>query len=500
MHVVSAALSVGALSCKQEAERVHMPTTPRELERLSALDASFLEVEDAVSHMSIGSVAIFEGPPPAEDKLRESVLGKLALVPRYRQVVRFVPLRIDRPLWVDDRHFNIDYHVRRTALPAPGSELQLRRLVGRVMSQQLDRSKPLWEMWVVEGLAEEKWALLSKVHHCLVDGVAGTDLLTVMLDRERAAEPLPARPWKPQPPPGDVELLARAAIRTAVSPYRLGRSLVPVRPLLRRVEDAARGALRMRGLVRAPAPSSLNGPVGAHRRWSVARARLTDVAGVRRTLGGTVNDVVLACIAGAFRDLLSARGESVQRVVRSLVPVSVRSPGERDTYNNRVSAVFAELPVAIEDPVRRLESIRLQMEDLKRSKEAVAGEVLTSLAGFAPPMLLALGERLGTRVPQHNVNTVTTNVPGPQHPLYAAGRRMLEAFPYVPLGGHVRVGMAIFSYDGALTFGVTGDYDTAPDVDVLCKGIERALGELVAVARSRARPATARARRRLTHA
>jgi diacylglycerol O-acyltransferase len=215
---------------------------------------------------------------------------------------------------------------------------------------------------------------------------------------------------------------------------------------------------------------------------------------VRASFGGTVNDVVLACITGGFRALLLARGEPVERVVRTMVPVSVRSPGEHGEYNNRVSAMFAELPVAIEDPVGRLRSISAQMGDLKESKEAVAGEVLTALGGFAPPLLLALGERLGTRVPQRNINTVTTNVPGPQYPLYAAGRKMLEAFPYVPLGGHVRVGVAIFSYDGALTFGVTGDYDTAADIEVLCDGIEGAMAELLHASGARRRPA-ARGRR-----
>jgi diacylglycerol O-acyltransferase len=453
------------------------------VQRLSALDATFLEVEDAVSHMHIASVALFEGPPPSSEQLRAMVLAKLPLVPRYRQLVRFVPFSLGRPVWVEDGHFNLDYHVRRTGLPAPGSEEQLKRLVGRVMSQQLDRTKPLWEMWVVEGLSlpnvEQPWALLSKVHHCMVDGVSGADLLSVMLDHD----PLPPAPvshnWSPQPPPSGVELLVRSVFGDLLSPFEAVRSLRAPRALATRATEATRGLLRMRGLIESPPLSSLNGPVGAHRRWSFARAQLADVKGVKVVLGGTVNDIVLACITGGFRDLLNARGESVERVVRTLVPVSVRAPAERGTYNNRVSAVFAELPVGIADPVERLESLCAQMADLKASKEAVAGEVLTSLAGFAPPMLLALGERLATHVSQHNINTVTTNVPGPQQTLYAAGKRMLEAFPYVPLGGHVRIGVAIFSYDGHLTFGVTGDYDTAEDIDVLCAGIEAAMAELL---------------------
>ena len=465
------------------------------MQRLSALDATFLEVEDAVSHMHIASVALFEGPPPPTEQLRSMVLGKLPLVPRYRQVVRFVPFGTARPVWVEDRHFNLEYHLRRTGLPTPGSEDQLKRLVGRVMSQQLDRTKPLWEMWVVEGLSlpgvEQPWALLSKVHHCMVDGVSGADLLSVMLDHDPLPPPPASDSWRPQPPPGDAELLVHAIIGDLLSPLEAIRSLRAPRALATRATDAARGLLRMRRLVEAPPTSSLNGPVGAHRRWSFARTQLADAKSVKAEFGGTVNDVVLACITAGFRDLLKARGESVERVVRTLVPVSVRAPAERGTYNNRVSAIFAELPVGIADPIERLASIREQMADLKASKEAVAGEVLTSLAGFAPPMLLALGERLATHVPQHNINTVTTNVPGPQQTLYAAGRRMLEAFPYVPLGGHVRVGVAIFSYDGHLTFGVTGDYDTAEDIDVLCAGIEAGMAELLeasGVRPPRARP------------
>ncbi|HME02798.1 MAG TPA: wax ester/triacylglycerol synthase family O-acyltransferase [Solirubrobacteraceae bacterium] len=452
--------------------------------RLSTLDASFLEFEDAVTHMHIGSVGVFEGPPPRPEELREMVLGKLSLVPRYRQVVRFVAFGAGRPVWVDDHHFNLDYHLRRTALPAPGGESELRHLVGRVMSQQLDRHKPLWEMWIIEGLDEQRWGLLSKIHHCMVDGVSGTDLITVMLDPERTPEPPAKDSWKPRPEPRGVELLVRSVAATLTSPYELACALAAPRSFAIRGRDAAQGLLRLRDVIRPTPPSSLNGPVGPHRRWGWARTRLSDVKTVRGALGGTVNDIVLAAITGGFRELLISRGESVDRVVLTLVPVSVRSPAEHGVYNNRVSAMFAKLPVGIADPRLRLDAIRAQMADLKYSKEAVAGEVLTSLAGFAPPMLLALAERLGTRVPQHNVNTVTTNVPGPQHPLYAAGRRMLESFPYVPLGGHVRVGVAIFSYDGAVTFGVTGDYDTAADLDVLCEGIERSMAELIELAAS----------------
>jgi diacylglycerol O-acyltransferase / wax synthase len=471
------------------------------MQRMSAQDASFLQIENDATPMHVGGVSIFEGPPPPADDFLAMVAGKLAFVPRYRQVVRFVPLAVGRPVWVDDAHFNLGYHVRRTALPEPGGDQELRLLVGRVMSQNLDRAKPLWEMWVVEGLDERRWALVSKVHHCMVDGIAGTDLMTVLLDKERDPALPPQDAWMPEPGSGGARLLAEAVVELAANPFAavqsLGSAVRAPRQFASHFEDASRGLIRMAGLARRPPSSSLNGPLGPHRRWSWARGQLSDVQLVRGALGGTVNDVVLASITNGFRALLQARGESVDRVLRTMVPVSVRRPGERGSYNNRVSAMFAELPVGIDDPAERLRSIRAQMADLKESKQAVAGEVLTSLSGFAPPLLLALGARMTSRLPQRSVNTGTTNVPGPQYPLYAAGKRMLESFPYIPLFAHVRVAVAIFSYNGALSFGVSGDYDTAPDVEVLCEGIEQGLDQLVRLAESL--PATAgasRARRR----
>jgi diacylglycerol O-acyltransferase / wax synthase len=468
------------------------------VQSLSPQDASFLHLEDAVSHMHIGSVAILEGPPPQYEALARMVRAHLPSVPRYRQRVHFVPLTLGRPVWVDDPHFNLRYHLRRTALPAPGGDQELRSLIGRVMSQPLDRGKPLWEMWIIEGLSEGRWGILTKLHHCMVDGVSGTELLTVILDTERDPK-LPAPDdWHPERQPLGAELAAQALARRAVSPYeqlRAGRSAArsPGRAA-RTAAATARGLWTMAGLAAPPPASSLNGPIGPHRRWAWARSQLSDVKRVRGAFGGTVNDVVLTAIAGGFRALLAGRGESTQRDVRTLVPVSVRSNEEHGEYNNRVSAMFANLPVGIEHPVERLAAMRAQMEHLKHSGEAVAGDVLVGLSGFAPAMLLALGLRAATRMPQRSVNTVTTNVPGPQRPLYAGGRRMLECFPYVPIGGHVRIGVAIFSYDGGLTFGVTGDYDEAPDIDVLCDGIEESMRELVAAAEragpaERARPA-----------
>ncbi len=456
------------------------------MQRLSPQDASFLHLEDAVSHMHIGSVAILEGPPPGYEALSRMVRSHLPSVPRYRQRIHFVPLALGRPVWVDDPHFNLGYHLRRTALPPPGGDQELRSLVGRVMSQQLDRDKPLWEMWIVEGLDEGRWGVINKLHHCMVDGVSGTELLTVILDSERDPE-LPAPDdWHAERQPSGAELAVQALARRAVSPYEQLRAL---RSAARSPGRAAKiagatahGLWTMTGVAPPPPPSSLNGAIGPHRRWGWARSQLAEVKRVRGAFGGTVNDVVLTAIAGGFRTLLAQRDESTQRDVRTLVPVSVRSDEEHGKYNNRVSAIFANLPVGIENPVERLAAMRAQMEHLKQSGEAVAGEVLVGLSGFAPAMLLALGLRAATRMPQRSVNTVTTNVPGPQQPLYAVGRQMLECLPYVPIGGHVRIGVAIFSYDGRLTFGVTGDYDEAEDIDVLCEGIEQSMRELVAAA------------------
>jgi len=473
------------------------------VQTMSPQDASFLHIETAEIHMHIGPIGLFEGPAPSHEELRDAIAAKLPLVPRYRQRVRMVPLALGRPVWVDDEHFNLDYHVRRTALAAPGGDDELRNLVGRVMSQKLDRSKPLWEIWVAEGLHDGRWALISKIHHCMVDGVAATDLMSVLLDSER--EPAPPVPdaWQPERQPSDAELVSRALAERMSSPYEATRSFwaaarQPQRAM-RQAADVTQGMQSLQRLLRQQPPTSLNGPIGPHRRWDWARGRLSDIKTIREAHGGTVNDVVLTVITRGFRDLLLSRGEPVDdRVVRTMVPVSVRAEHERGTYDNKVSAMFAELPVGIEDPIARLDAVRTQMEDLKRSGQAVAGEQLTAMSGFAPAMLLDLGGRVATRAPQRNVQTLTTNVPGPQKPLYLGGRRMLEAFPFVPLGSSIRTGIGIFSYDGGLTYGVTGDWESAPDIRILARGIEEGTQELLASASGSAKKTGGRASRSRT--
>jgi diacylglycerol O-acyltransferase / wax synthase len=470
------------------------------MEWMSPIDSSFLHIENETTPMHIGGVSIFAGPPPPIGDLRAMVAGKLALVPRYRQKVRFVPLAAGPPIWVDDPHFSLDYHLRHTAVPRPGGEAQLRQMAARVFSQALDRNKPLWELWMVEGLGDGRWALLSKVHHCMVDGVAATDLMSVMFSDEtapadRSAEPT-ERDWSPAPEPSALEVLLRTAVRRA-SPAgqleALQRALRTPRETVRGIAEVARAAVAASSSLRPVGASSLNGPIGPHRRWSWASVRLSDVKIVRTALGGTVNDVVLTLITNGFSDLLEARGERIDedRVVRTMVPVSVRRRGERGVYNNRVSAVFAGLPVGLTSPAQRLERIRAEMDGIKQSKQAVAGDVLSSLSGFAPPLLLALGSRLVTLSPRLNMHTATTNVPGPQQPVQTLGRRLLESYPFVPVVGSIRIVVAIFSYDGGLYFGVTGDYDGAPDIDVLTAGIATGMEQLLALA-APAKPAPAK--------
>jgi len=452
------------------------------MESMSPMDASFLHIEGANNPMHIGGVSILEGPAPPFERVAEMVEGKLDAGPRYRQKVRLVPFGLGRPVWVEDPFFNLAYHLRHTALPAPGSLDVLRRTAARIFAQHLDRSKPLWEIWMIEGLSENRWVLLSKVHHCMVDGVSATDLMTVMFDDTPG--PSGSREWQPEPEPGDAELVLRTLARQAADPYE---QLRIVRAALRRprnslaqARDLARGVRSSLGLLRPLGRSSLTGPVGPHRVWSTGYVHLGDVKSVRQALGGTVNDVVLTIVSGGLRELLESRGEPVAgRGIRALVPVSVRTPGERGVYNNQVSAMVAELPVGIEDPLERLRAVRAQMDGLKQSKQAVAGEVLTSLSGFAPPMLLALGGRLAARSPSLGVQTGVTNVPGPQQPLQTLGRRLLESFPFVPVIGNVRISIAIFSYNGGLYFGITGDYDSSSDIDVLTRGVERAMAQLL---------------------
>jgi len=459
------------------------------MDKLGPLDALFIDAEDRDPHtsMAIASIAVFEGPSPTHEEFLTFLAGRLPRVPRYRQKLHTVPFRLGRPVWVDDPHFDLGYHVRRTALPAPGGDQQLAELMARVMSQRLDRDHPLWEYWVIEGLAEDRWALISKVHHCMVDGVSGTDLYRVIFDFTPEPSPPAADDHPPGAEPSPLELAAGAVLDDAVLPLRetlaLGSAASDPAGAIRHAADTVRGLVKWAPAAWPATGSSLTGPIGRERRFTWVRASLDDVKLIKRELGGTVNDVVLAAITGGFRELLLARGEPPgPHMVRSLVPVSVRAPGEENVYGNQVSALLADLPVHIADPVERLVAVQAGLRALKASKQATAAESVVSLGRYSLYSLTSWWVRLAFGLPQHDIVTVTTNVPGPQQPLYGMGRRLVEIIPYVPIATTLRTGIAIFSYCGTVTFGITGDFAANPDLGVLARGIESGLSGLLAAA------------------
>ncbi len=465
------------------------------MDRLKPLDAVFVDAEDEDENtsMAIASIAVFEGPAPAHKEAMALIAERLPCVPRYRQKLRTVPFRLARPVWADDPDFDLEYHVRRTALPEPGEYRQLADLMARVMSQRLDRAHPLWEYWVVEGLARDRWALISKVHHCMIDGVGGADLYRVLMEPVPGPAQPPENPAASQPPSA-ISLAAQAAADMARLPLRQARALsAAVADPGRTVEQAvgmARAAARFAPSLWPAAQSSLSGNIGHQRRYAWTRTSLEDIKTIKRAFGGTVNDVVLAAISGGFRALLLERGEQpAPHEVPSLVPVSVRAPGDNGSFGNQVSATVSNLPVHIADPVERLAAVRAEQDSLKASGEAMIGQALVALGRYSAYPLASWLVRKALALPQREIVTVTTNVPGPQEPLYWMGRRLEEIIPYVPIASTVRTGISIFSYDGSVTFGITGDYMTNPDLDVLAQGIEHGVSELLLAARQHATPA-----------
>jgi diacylglycerol O-acyltransferase / wax synthase len=468
---------------RTEMSEVMAKQTERPVEVLSPLDASFLHLEDGHTSMHIASLAIFEGPAPTHDEVRTALARKLPLVPRYRQRIRAVPLNLGRPVWVDYPGFDIDQHLHRVAVPAPGGEQELQDLMGQLMSRPLDRDLPVWEDWVVDGLPDGRWAMVTKVHHSMADGISGTDLLSTVFDRSRDPEPVPADGWAPPNEPGAVRLAASAVRGRAALPARelagLARAVRSPRSTARTALGLGRGLVGFAGALLPVGGSSLGGPLHSDRLFRWTEVPLADVAAVRTALGGTVNDVVLAAVARGFRDLLLARGEQPGRhAVRTLVPVSVRLADQHGAPDNRVSAILAELPVEDADPLERLQDVSARMRRLKASHEAEAGQVVTELADLIPPVALASALHVAFRVPHRFLNTVTTNVPGPRSTLWFAGRRMLASYPYVPLADRVRMGVAVTSYEGRLLFGITADAASSPDVDVLVRGLEDGFREL----------------------
>jgi len=457
-------------------------------DRLTPLDASFLHLEDATGPMHVGCVMVFSGDPPSYEDFVDRVEERLGLVPRYRQRLAFVPLAQGRPKWVDDDEFDMLYHVRATALPAPGGDPELRVLAGRLFSRVLRRDKPLWELWLVDGLGTaapggpDRFAVVSKTHHALVDGISGLDILSALFAPEEEASA--AEGWRAQRPPSRVELLGEALLERALSPTELVR---PLRAALRRprqlVEEAGAALAGVRALAWTglrPAPSTpYNRTVGPDRRVAFVSLELGDVKAIRNALGGTVNDVVLTIAARALRRDLQRRGADVD-VLHAFVPVSLPEGTGRAAPGNEVTGMVVRLPISCPEPEVCLRRISEETRGVKDSGQAMGAQALASLGGLAPPTLLGVGARLGAR--QRMVNLVITNVPGPQHALSLDGHELLEILPMVPVGHNLAMTVGVVSYNGTMSFGVVGDFDALPDLDVIVEDLHVAAEELAQAA------------------
>ena len=455
-------------------------------DRLSPLDVSFLYMETPTTAMHVGGVAVFDPPEGGfdYDRLVELISQRIALVPRYRQKVKSIPGRLANPVWVDDEDFDVTYHVRRSALPRPGTNAQLRELVGRLQSRQLDRSRPLWEIYLVEGLEGGRVGIITKTHHAMVDGVTAVDIGTVILDATPQPREIPDDAWSPRHEPGAAALVVGAVSELVKRPTQAmdtARSaVVDARATAGKAANVASGVLSSVVSMARPAPSSpLNVRIGAQRRFGMAATDLDDYKRVRKSHGGTINDVVLATVAGALRSWLLTRGEAVTATttIRAMVPVSVRTEGEQ--MGNRVSSYFVDLPVGELDPVVRLQQVSFAMRAHKESGQAVGADAIVQMSGFAPPTIHSLGARAASSFTRRLFNLVVTNVPGPQVPLYAAGARMLSMYPVVPLAKGQAVSCGLTSYDGGVYYGLNADRDAMPDIDVLASLIEESLAELV---------------------
>jgi WS/DGAT/MGAT family acyltransferase len=456
-------------------------------DRLSRLDVSFLYMEEPTTPMHVGGVALFEVPEEGFDyeRLVRLIRDRIGLVPRYRQRVRWVPGHLANPVWVDDENFDVTYHVRRSALPRPGTREQLNELVARIMSRPLDRDRPLWEMYLVEGLEGDQFAILTKTHHAMVDGIAAVDIGQVILDTSPEPRTVHVDDWRPRREPSSAELVAGAINEIARSPKavvdtvrtgigdaqetatQIGRNLVGL-------------ASTARTMSRPTRSGPLNAPIGAARRYATTSTRLEDLKRIKAAHGGTINDIVLTVIAGALRAWMMTRGEAVttRSSVRAMVPVSVRTA--EDSSGNQIAAFLCDLPIGEPDPVIRLERVRFEMDMLKETGQMLGATALVGVASFTPPTVHSLGARAVSALSRRVYNVVITNVPGPQFPLYAGGALMLAAHPVVPLARGQAVSVGLTSYDGGVYFGLNADREAMPDVDVLAQCIEDSIAEMLA--------------------
>ena len=458
------------------------------LDRLSSIDAGFLHQEDGGAHMHIGGLGVFAGPAPTGEQFRDHIASRLPLVPRYRQKLVEMPFGTGRPVWAEDAGFRVGYHVRHTALPTPGGQEQLLTLASRIVSQRLDRTKPLWEMWLVEGLSENRFAVIAKTHHAMIDGVGGVDLLTALFDLSPDTAAVQITPWSAQPTPGAVGLLTRGAQGAVRNVVRLsGRGVaLAVRPRQALQETlglvAALGAAA-RPLVAGAPRSSLNRTPGPHRRLEVVSTPLADYKTVKLAFGSTVNDVVLTAVAGALGRFLAERGDKIDGLeLRACVPISLRNADTKATGGNEITVMMAPLPVGITHPVERLAVVRRSMEHLKTSRQAEGAKVLTSIENALPPAVLARASRIGFSSRMYNL--LVTNVPGPQVPIYMLGRQLEELTPMAFLAPEHLLAIAIVSYHGQVTYGLLADADGLPDLADLAAHLRASLAELVEAATS----------------
>ncbi len=452
-------------------------------ERLSAADASFFSVEGRTTPQHVGGLAIFQLPPGGfdYDRLVGLLEERISLAPRYRQKLRMMPAYLANPVWVDDPNFDITYHVRRSVMPRPGTDEQLLEFCARIQSRLLDRSRPLWEMYLVEGLSGGRVAIVTKTHHSMVDGLGAVDIAQVILDDSPEPRPTAAHLWMPAPEPSSAGLLlqalADAATRPAAAVGALRLGINDLRASAGRLSAAAAGALTAaRAMVHPAGASPLSVEPGEQRRLALARTRLEDYRQVRAVHGGTVNDVVLATVTGALRGWLLFRGEMVRpsTTVRALVPLGVA-----DDSGERVTALLVDLPVGEADPVVRLARLSYVLATHQASGGSVGADVLVALSGFAPPTLHTLSARAAHGLRRRMFRLVVTNVPGPQRPLYAGGALMTEMFPILPLGPGQSVSIGLTSYDGGVYYGLNGDREAMTDVGVLAGLVEESLAELV---------------------
>ena len=471
-------------------------------ERLGAQDASFIGLEDARCHMHVGGVMLFDAAPVQLphggidiERISRMIEARLHLVPRFRQRLAYLPYE-QLPIWVDDDRFRLAYHVRHTALPRPGDERMLKRLVGRIMSQQLDRGRPLWEMWFVEGLAGDQFALISKTHHCMIDGVSGADLISVIMEPYPSAEPGEPLPWIPRPHPSEARLLLDEVRRRLRQPLDVLQAVqTAVRhpeATLAKVEESVSALAEALSPAMSPASQlPINSEIGPSRRFDWTSMAVADLKAVKNALGGTLNDVVLATVSGALRRFCLQRAVDPDTLnVRTLVPVSVRSATEHGALGNRITEIIAPLPLHLEDPVARLEAVRITMGDLKESKQALGGEVMTAIAEWTVPNVLVQAVKLSLRSRPYNLTV--TNVPGPQIPLYLSGCEMKTTYPVVPLFQNVALVVGLFSYNGGLFWGFTADWETVPDLHDFVVAIEESFRELEVAAGLRGAAKTAR--------